>query len=121
MHNLILNELNIDYSKITTGVYGYTITVDFGRNKFEKEDGKLKAFFESGRARYEVPLSAVTETFATGNVKQYMVAIPYHTGALSSVSLSWTRGRKISDLFTGKHKIYIDKVTVDPSYLHDFG
>ncbi|KAI1286407.1 hypothetical protein HDE_10919 [Halotydeus destructor] len=96
--------------------YSYNVTVVLGQTKFDVHDGKLKAVFMGGNGKYDnkVALSTKTESFSAGLVKSYLVAALYPIEYIEKVALEFES--KDFHVFT-THKIYVDKVTIDPAYL----
>ncbi|KAI1286406.1 hypothetical protein HDE_10918 [Halotydeus destructor] len=102
--------------------YSYKVSVILSSTKkFDNDiDGKLKMTVHTNSAKQLVALSPDTETFKKGEIKTYLIAVPYDVKQITGVSLQWSGKTKLTSprsWFGSKGEIYVDKVTLIPEYL----
>ncbi|KAI1297880.1 hypothetical protein HDE_04370 [Halotydeus destructor] len=101
----------------------YKVNVFFDSSSKFKQDveGKLKLHIYSGSSKILIPLSATTETFKKGSMKTYLITAPLTIQQVSQVSLEWSYKKSLTSPSTWlkSYKLYIDRVTLEPSYLNN--
>ena len=97
-------------------MYSYNITVEFGSNKWDKQEGKMQATLKSGRSQHKVQLSPNNEGLWSGLTRFYTGVAPFPIENIDRVGLKYSS----KGFHFTKQKVYVDRVILDPAYNMNF-